>query len=217
LGRGYVVKFFYIFALVAATVAPTSAYGQQANIFRQDGFTSEPPLVWSFWHIKFEDGPDMYLTLMEIKKNDQGQTMFTANLKRLPFNYTETWNPLQWGSYAGAGGTYDKPLCVTPPFPWRVGDKWGCEVNWQGAFANGQRGSGSITLSGEIIGRETVTVKAGTFDAFHIRDTTVERPRMREIVRDCWYAPAVHYFVRCHSAQDKFGNIELLGFNLRGE
>lgn len=66
---------------------------------------------------------------------------------------------------------------------WRVGERWESSYRVTGKMTQGGattgEASGTISISNEIVGREPVTVPAGTFDAFKVRSTFVQKMEMK--------------------------------------
>ncbi len=81
-----------------------------------------------------------------------------------------------------------EPLLCVPPqkilnFPPRVGEKW----NYKGSV-----GDMETEQEYEIVGRESVQVPAGKFDAFNLRLTQVA-PTPPKVVEDRWFVPNTGY------------------------
>jgi hypothetical protein len=82
--------------------------------------------------------------------------------------------------------------------PLQIGARW----NFQADDINA--GSGRIlkrTGDSKVVGQETITTKAGTFDTFKIetfisRRLTNDRTRKEEFTGQTWYAPAIDHWVK---------------------
>ena len=107
--------------------------------------------------------------------------------------YDRTWNtrisgPWKYHPHDGTG--IQSPL--------KVGASW----KFQSDDVN--PGNGAIwKRSGQskVVGQETITTKAGTFDTFKIDTTMTRHPtndptRKSEITRQTWYAPAIDHWVK---------------------
>ena len=68
-------------------------------------------------------------------------------------------------------------------FPPRAGEKW---------KYNGKAGDEETTQTYEIVGRESIEVPAGKFDAFHLRLTQLS-PTPPNIVEERWFVPNLGY------------------------
>lgn len=68
-------------------------------------------------------------------------------------------------------------------FPPRAGEKW---------KYNGKAGDEETTQTYEIVGRESIEVPAGKFDAFHLRLTQLS-PTPPSIVEERWFVPNLGY------------------------
>lgn len=100
------------------------------------------------------------------------------------------------GNYVAGGRTSIKPFVPQLSFPLAVGKAWEGSYEW----TNLQGVTGSTTLKVKVLGREQVTVPAGTFDAFKIeyqgsftRSGSFGTGSMHSVY---WYAPAVKRIVR---------------------
>ena len=68
-------------------------------------------------------------------------------------------------------------------FPPRADEKWSY---------NGKAGDMETTQTYEMVGRESINVPAGKFDAFHLRLTQLT-PAPPKVVEDRWFVPGVGY------------------------
>jgi len=107
--------------------------------------------------------------------------------------YDRSWNvvesrPWRYSPHDGSG--IQSPLEVGKSWPVRTN-------NINGANGNVWRRSGTS----KVIGQESVTTKAGTFDTFKIETTftgtNVNNPIMKnEVTSLTWYAPAIDHWVK---------------------
>jgi hypothetical protein len=82
--------------------------------------------------------------------------------------------------------------------PLQIGARW----NFQADDVNA--GNGNISKrsgNSKVVGQETTTTKAGTFDTFKIETSISRRPtndptRKEEITAQTWYAPAIDHWVK---------------------
>lgn len=119
---------------------------------------------------------------------------------------------------------YDRSWNVVESAPWRyqphdgmgiqspleVGKTWPVRTNnINGATGNVWRRSGTS----KVIGQESVTTKAGTFDTFKIETkftgTNVKNPTLKnEVTALTWYAPAIDHWVRRTSVSRANGHLQ---------
>jgi hypothetical protein len=84
------------------------------------------------------------------------------------------------------------------PTPLTIGETW----NFQGNDVNAGNGfTWSRSGRSKVVGQETVTTKAGTFETFKIETTISSRnakdPTMKtETATVTWYAPAIDHWVK---------------------
>jgi len=100
------------------------------------------------------------------------------------------------GNYISGGRNHIKPYVPQLSFPLAVGKTWSGEYEWK----NRQGIYGTSDIKVKVLARETVTVPAGTFDAFKIESQGSYRRSdssgvgsMRSLY---WYAPSVKRIVR---------------------
>jgi hypothetical protein len=107
--------------------------------------------------------------------------------------YDRTWNlrasgPWKYQPHDGAG--IQSPLTVGASWKFQNDD-----VNAGNGFIWKRSGQS------KVVGQETVTTRAGTFDTFKIETTITRRPtndptRKMEIIWQTWYAPAIDHWVK---------------------
>ena len=160
----------------------------------------EEPLPGDYWTYEIRDeitGKITYLrtfvitevtpTEISVRSTDAGKTDGDLNV------YDRSWNlksraPWKWQPHDGSG--IKSPL--------KVGDSW----RFQADDVN--PGAGRIwKRSGQakVVGQETITTKAGTFDAFKIetvisRSPTNDPTRKGEVIWHTWYAQAINHWVK---------------------
>ncbi len=92
------------------------------------------------------------------------------------------------------------PYMPTFSFPLEVGKTWSKEFTT--ARSNAPNDKSTSTLTGNVVGREQVTVPAGIFDAFKIEvkgrynRSTGHGSWSGELFHTIWYVPEVRYFVK---------------------
>jgi hypothetical protein len=107
--------------------------------------------------------------------------------------YDRSWNVVQarpWRYSPHDGSGIQSPLAVGKTWPVQTN-------NINSANGNVWRRSGTS----KVIGEESVTTKAGTFDTFKIETrftgTNVNNPTLKnEVTSLTWYAPAIDHWVR---------------------
>jgi hypothetical protein len=107
--------------------------------------------------------------------------------------YDRSWNVTlsgQWRYSPNDGSGIQMPLAA--------GKTWNFQANETNA-SNGY--SWSRSGQSKVVGQETVTTKAGTFDAFKIetlfsRKNVKDPTRKAEVMSVTWYAPAINHWVK---------------------
>ncbi len=89
---------------------------------------------------------------------------------------------------------FDPPL-ITMRWPLRVGDSWTQSVSMDNGTA-----SRTLRVKADVVAYESITVPAGSFDAFKIVITINGAP-----FRDSWFAPALGALVRSVASDGKGG------------
>lgn len=177
-----------------------SAFAQAAPASAGAIVPMEEPLPGDYWTFEIRDeitGKINYVRTfvitevtpseISVRSTDAGKTDGDLNV------YDRSWNlksrsSWKWQPHDGSG--IKSPL--------KIGDTW----RFQGDDVN--PGKGRIwKRSGQakVVGQETVTTKAGTFDTFKIETTISRHPtndptRKREVVWQTWYAPAINHWVK---------------------
>lgn len=113
--------------------------------------------------------------------------------------FTRGWNPIDDETPAGNAVTYDPALPLFL-FPLEDGARWSQTVTATDART---RARFRVWVDGRVLGRETVTTPAGTFDTVRIQrslrigdgETDIWRTDTFQVVTE-WYAPAVGRSVR---------------------
>ncbi len=107
--------------------------------------------------------------------------------------YDRSWNlklALPWKYQPHDGSGVRTPL--------KLGASW----NSEGDYINAGAGAISKWSSrSKVIGQETITTKAGTFDTFKIERVAIGHPtrdpsQKAEITQQTWYAPAIDHWVK---------------------
>lgn len=118
-------------------------------------------------------------------------TIDAPGLSGFSIRYTREWNILM--APVPMLGTvryqrYSPPVCLMPAAPWKAGQNWTCDATWSdGTY------SGTVHVTGDIVGEEKVTVPAGTFDTLHAK-LSVGGAEV-----NCWYAPKAASWAQCKS------------------
>ena len=107
--------------------------------------------------------------------------------------YDRSWNLLEnrpWRYSPNDGTGIQSPLAVGKTWPVRTN-------NINSANGNVWKRSGTS----KVVGQESITTKAGTFDTFKIETTftgsIVNNPTLKnEVISLTWYAPAIDHWVR---------------------
>lgn len=107
--------------------------------------------------------------------------------------FDRSWNVIEGGPWRYSpndGSGVQLPLAVGKSWTFRSND------------TNGENGAGwKRAGTSKVVGQETLTTKAGTFDTFRIETTSaamsVKDPtRKTEVTATTWYAPAVNHWVK---------------------
>ena len=126
-------------------------------------------------------------------------TVISVRFKNLGTNnegfsvYDRSWNVVEdrpWKFSPHDGSGIQSPLAVGKTWPVQTN-------NINGANGNVWKRSGTS----KVVGQESVTTKAGTFDTFKIETTfaarNVNNPTLKnEVTSLTWYAPAINHWVR---------------------
>ncbi len=122
---------------------------------------------------------------------------------------------------------YDRSWNLKSAAPWKyqphdgpgIQSPLNAGANWKSEGDDVNAGNGNIwKRSGrtKVVGQETVTTRAGTFETFKIETTFLRRPtndptRKMEITQQTWYAPSIdHWVKRAFTAR---GNNHLIANN----
>ena len=133
--------------------------------------------------------------------------------------FARGWNPINGRTPAGDEVTYDPPLPLFV-FPLEDGRRWSQTVTATDTRSGARF---PVFVQGRVLGRETVTTPAGTFDAIRIQrslrigdgETSIWRSDTFQAETD-WYAPAVgrsvsyqqdqNYYFDTMRGRDPMGN-----------
>ncbi len=121
--------------------------------------------------------------------------------------FARGWNPINGRTPAGDEVTYDPPLPLFV-FPLEDGRRWSQTVTATDTRTGARF---PVFVQGWVLGRETVTTPAGTFDAIRIQrslrigdgETTIWRSDTFQAETE-WYAPAVGRSVRYQQDQNYY-------------
>ena len=197
---------FGVISLLAASAsaqeAPTAAPGATQAGPAQAVVPMEDPRPGDHWTYEIRDEITGKVTATrENIVTEVKPTTISVRFERLGSNgneqgftvYDRSWNvvearPWRYSPHDGSG--IQSPL--------EVGKTWPVLTNnINGANGNIWKRSGSS----KVIGQESVTTKAGTFDTFKIETTftgtNVKNPTFKnEVTSLTWYAPAIDHWVR---------------------
>ena len=160
----------------------------------------EEPMPGDFWTYELRDEisgavkavrnnmvTEVTATDISVRFNIQGKPEDGLNV------YDRSWNvkgaaPWKYTPHDGSG----------IQLPLKAGASWRSEADDVNA-SNGNIWKRSIRS--KVVGQETITTKAGTFETFKIETTINRRPtndptRKMEITQQTWYAPAIDHWVR---------------------
>ena len=174
---------------------PASAAAQAKPVV-----SMEEPLAGDFWTYEIRDEisgtvketrkflvTEVTPTEISVRFNIEGKGTEGLNV------YDRSWNlksSAPWKYQPQDGSGIQSPL--------KVGAGWKFEADDVNA-ANGNiwKRSGRS----KVVGQETATTKAGTFEAFKIETTIYRRPtndptRKMEITQQTWYAPSIDHWVK---------------------
>jgi len=160
----------------------------------------ESPQAGDYWNYQVRDEITGKITatraniVTEVSANDISVRFSIAGTSNEGLNlYDRSWNLLKSGArkYTPNDGT-------ALPTPLTIGETW----NFQGNDVNAGNGfTWSRSGRSKVVGQETVTTKAGTFETFKIETTISSRnakdPTMKtETATVTWYAPAIDHWVK---------------------
>lgn len=182
---------------MAANDAPPPASAPTAT---KPVISMEEPLPGDFWTYEMRD--EISGTIKAIRNNLVTEVTATEisvrfNIKDKPTEglnvYDRSWNlksSAPWRYQPHNGGGIQSPL--------KVGASWKFECD----DVNARNGNiWKRTGRSKVVGQETVTTRAGTFETFKIEATINRRPtndptRKMEITQQTWYAPVIGHWVK---------------------
>lgn len=95
--------------------------------------------------------------------------------------------------------TYSPKMTIYP-YPLYVGKTW--NSNWT-VSSTSSAGSSVVLTNGVVVGTESITVPAGTFNTIKVQYTTVTTPDLGGSIttnaRTCWLATDTSYEVKCEN------------------
>ncbi len=116
------------------------------------------------------------------------------------------------GKESGGLNVYDRTWNLKISGPWKYQPHDGTGIQsplkvgaiWKFRSDDVNPGNGAIwkrTGQSKVVGQETITTKAGTFDTFKVETTMARHPTndptmKTEITRQTWYAPAINHWVK---------------------
>ncbi len=116
------------------------------------------------------------------------------------------------GKEGGGLNVYDRTWNLKISGPWKYQPHDGTGIQsplkvgaiWKFRSDDVNPGNGAIwkrTGQSKVVGQETITTKAGTFDTFKVETTMARHPTndptmKTEITRQTWYAPAINHWVK---------------------
>jgi hypothetical protein len=178
----------------ATAPSPTSADAAKPVL------AMEEPLPGDFWTYEVRDEISGKVTatrtnvVTEVSSSEISVRYNIAGKETDGLNvYDRSWNlkssaPWKYRPHEGSG--------ITSPL--KVGANW----SFAGDNVNGDNGNiWKQTGQSKVVGQETITTKAGTFDTFKIetvasRHPTKDPTRKVEITQQTWYAPAIDHWVK---------------------
>ncbi len=195
-------------AFLALCLLATSASAQQASAPAAEPSTAqtvtrmEEPLPGDRWVYELRDEITGSVTaIREYAITEVTPTTISVRYRKVGGNSNE-----------GGLAVYDRSWAVVEDRPWRyspndgsgiqapleVGKTWPVRTNNINS-ANGNVWKRSGTT--KVIGQESITTKAGTFDTFKIETTftgtNVNNPTLKnEVTSLTWYAPAIDHWVK---------------------
>jgi hypothetical protein len=196
-------------AFLAICLVATSASAQQAPTTdpsankaetTQAVVAMEEPRPGDHWIYEIRDEITGGITatrenvVTEVTPTEISVRFKTVGTNNEGFNvYDRSWNvvearPWRYSPHDGTG--IQSPLAVGKTWPVRTN-------NINSANGNVWKRSGTS----KVVGQESVTTKAGTFDTFKIETTftgrNVNNPTLKnEVISLTWYAPAIDHWVR---------------------
>ena len=190
--------------LLAAFIAASSALAQQAlspaSETPKTVVPMEEPRPGDRWTYEMRDEiTGKIIATRENVVTEVTPTAISVRFKKIDSNeesfavYDRSWNMIEarpWKYSPHDGSGIQSPLAVGKTWPVKTN-------NINSANGNVWRRSGTS----KVIGEESVTTKAGTFDTFKIETTftgtNVNNPTLKnEVTSLTWYAPAIDHWVR---------------------
>jgi hypothetical protein len=160
----------------------------------------EEPLPGDFWTYELRD--EISGAVKAIRNNMV--TEVTANEISVRFNIP--------GKTEEGLNVYDRSWNVKSSAPWKYAPHDGSGIQsplkagatWKSDADDINAGNGNIwrrSSRSKVVGQETITTKAGTFETFKIETIMNRRPtndptRKMEVTQQTWYAPAIDHWVK---------------------
>ncbi|MCA1553040.1 MAG: hypothetical protein LC737_01545, partial [Chloroflexi bacterium] len=121
--------------------------------------------------------------------------------------------------------TKNTGVTIPPPSDWKVGTAWNYSYEIKGtmtAAGNAVNAQGTVDVSNKIVGQESVTVPAGTYNALKVESATgmklsivtgsVNMPMSIDTKSNIWFAQNVGMVKTQADAQGLVSTVELISF-----
>ena len=182
----------------AVVVAATMATGALAEVPTAPATTMETPRMgdhWTYVHRDEITGQIMPAVTYIVTDVTGSEISMRVTIPGRPDNYLiydRAWNVLNDGTWRftpSNGYGIKEPLAV--------GKTW--TISGIGTTAAGA--SWPHSAVGKVVGQESITTKAGTFDTFEIETTfdsqdKNDATRKAQGIQRLWYAPAINHWVK---------------------
>jgi hypothetical protein len=198
--RYVVMGVVYLLAGNVQAQTASEAPGQPGSSATKPVISMEEPLSGDFWTYELRD--EISGTVKAVR-NDL-VTEVTATEISVRFSIK--------GKPAEGLNVYDRSWNLKSAGPWKYQPHDGSGIqsplkagaNWKSEADDVNAGNGNIwkrTGRSKVVGQETVTTRAGTFETFKIETTVLRRPtndptRKMEITVQTWYAPSIDHWVK---------------------
>jgi len=188
------IQNFAAIALAAFVITASSASQQEA----QAATTIEEPRMGDHWtYVSRDEITNKIVStfthvVTDVTENDIGVRVTIPGKPDGFLTFDRAWNTKNDGTwrFTPNNGTGIKE-------PLTIGKAWTvAATGTTGAGANWSR-SGSV----KVVGQESITTKAGTFDTFEIESTFEDRDnndatKKLQAVQRMWYAPMVNHWIK---------------------
>lgn len=195
-------------APASAPAAPSAA--PAAPVAAEPADTMDPPAVGDHWTYQLHDDitgqlkNNTTMTITDITANEIAVRFEVPGYPPSFVVYDHSWNTKSdniW-KYTPNNGTGVKQ-------PLSVGASWKFQSD---EFNSTHNISFKLTGSSKVVGQETITTSAGTFDTFKIETTMSARnandaTKTAQSTMATWYAPAVDHWIKRTSKQMASGHV----------